>query len=58
MSVMKTKLKLKELSREELETVLLSSNFIGDFDSMNAMKNPKVLYTVLNKIQKHNGIKL
>lgn len=55
---MKTKLKLKELSREELETVLLSSNFIGDFDSMNAMKNPKVLYTVLNKIQKHNGIKL
>jgi hypothetical protein len=49
---------LKQLTREELEEVLLNKNFIGDFESISSMMNPKVLYTVLNKIQKVNNIKL
>jgi hypothetical protein len=49
---------LKELTREELEEVLLWQNFIGDLEVMNTMKNPKVFYTVMNKIEKANGIKL
>lgn len=49
---------LKQLTRSELEEVLLNPNFIGDFESISTMMNPKVLYTVLNKIQKYNKIKL
>ena len=49
---------LKQLTREELEEVLLNKNFIGDFESISSMMNAKVLYTVLNKIQKVNNIKL
>jgi hypothetical protein len=49
---------LKELSREELEKVLLNKNFIGEFESISSMMNPRVLYTVLNKIEKVNNIKL
>jgi hypothetical protein len=50
---------LKELTREELERVLLDEQFIGDWEMMSAIKgNPKVMYTVLNKIQKINKIKL
>ena len=49
---------LRELSRVELEKVLLNPNFIGEIESISTMMNPKVLYTVLNKIQKVNKIKL
>jgi hypothetical protein len=50
--------KLKELTREELESVLLNESFIGDYEIISKMGNPKVLYTVLNKIQRYNNIKL
>ncbi len=49
---------LRKLSRVELEKVLLNPNFIGEIESISTMMNPKVLYTVLNKIQKVNKIKL
>ena len=49
---------LRQLSRVELEKVLLNPNFIGEIESISTMMNPKVLYTVLNKIQKVNKIKL
>ena len=48
----------KEISRGELERVLLNPNFIGDMESISSMMNPRVLYTVLNKIERFNGIKL
>ena len=48
----------RQLSRNELETVLLNPNFIGDFESISRIMNPKDLYTVLNKIQNTNKIKL
>lgn len=48
----------RQLSRNELEKVLLNPSFIGDFDSISRIMNPKVLYTVLNKIQNVNRIKL
>jgi len=51
-------MKKRELKRSELEKVLLNPNFIGDIESISSMMNPKVLYTVLNKIQKVNNIKL
>jgi hypothetical protein len=49
---------LRQLSRVELEKVLLNPNFIGEIESISTMMNPRVLYTVLNKIQKVNKIKL
>lgn len=50
---------LKELTRQELEEVLLDEQFIGDWETITTIKgNPKVMYTVLNKIQKINKIKL
>ena len=49
---------LRQLSRVELEKVLLNPNFIGEIESLSTMMNPRVLYTVLNKIQKVNKIKL
>jgi|MDTG01.2.fsa_nt_gb hypothetical protein len=52
------RMKKRELKRSELEKVLLNPNFIGDIESISSMMNPKVLYTVLNKIQKVNNIKL
>ena len=48
----------KEISRSELEKILLNPNFIGDMESISSMMNPRVLYTVLNKIERYNGIKL
>jgi len=48
----------KEISRGELEKILLNPNFIGDMESISSMMNPRVLYTVLNKIERYNGIKL
>ena len=48
----------RQLSRSELEKVLLNTNFIGDIESISSMMNPKVLYTVLTKIQNVNKIKL
>jgi hypothetical protein len=49
---------LRQLSRVELEKVLLNPNFIGEIEVISTMMNPRVLYTVLNKIQKVNKIKL
>jgi len=48
----------KVISRGELERILLNPNFIGDMESISSMMNPRVLYTVLNKIERFNGIKL
>ena len=52
------KVNKKEISRGELEKILLNPNFIGDMESISSMMNPRVLYTVLNKIERYNGIKL
>jgi hypothetical protein len=49
---------MKEISRSELEKVLLNKNFIGDFELMSSMMNPKIMYSVLNEIQTVNNIKL
>ena len=49
---------LRQLSRVELEKVLLNPNFIGEIESISTMMNPRVLYTVLNKIKKVNKINL
>lgn len=49
---------LKELTREELERFLLNEGFVGDLDLMNTMRSPKVFYTVMNDLQKTNGVKL
>ena len=46
---------LREISREELETILLDGKFINV--GLEAI-NPKVFYTILGKIQKINKIKL
>lgn len=46
---------LKELSREELELILLDGKFV-DFGL--EVGNPKVFYTILNRIEKINKIKL
>ena len=46
---------LREISREELETILLDGKFINV--GLEAI-NPKVFYTILGRIQKINKIKL
>jgi hypothetical protein len=45
---------MRILTRSELERVLLSSGW----DMGLELSNPKVYYTILNKIQKLNNIKL
>jgi len=49
---------LKELTRQELEEVLLNVTFTNDLDVINTMMNPRNRYTVLGKIQKYNNVKL
>lgn len=50
----------RELSREELESVLLSTTFIeaGDIELMGWVRNPRNMYTAMSGIQKMNNIKL
>jgi len=54
-SIEKTKSYLREISRKELETILLDGKFINV--GLEAI-NPKVFYTILGRIQKINKIKL
>jgi hypothetical protein len=49
---------LKELTRSELEEVLLNTTYTNDLDLANTMMNPRNRYTVLSKIEKYNKIKL
>lgn len=49
---------LKELTRNELEEVLLNTTYTNDLDVANTMMNPRNRYTVLSKIEKYNKIKL
>ncbi len=50
----------RELSREELESVLLSTTFIeaGNIELMGWVRNPRNMYTAMSGIQKRNNIKL
>ena len=50
----------KELTREELEDVLLQCTYIepNDMETMGWVKRPKNMYTVMSGIQKENKIKL
>ena len=51
---------LKELSREELEDILLRGTFIeaGDMETMGVMRNPRNMYTWLTLSEKNCNIKL
>ena len=58
---MKTKKsKLRELSREELENLLLNSTFIeaGDLETAGWVRNPRNMYTAMCGIQKELKVKL
>jgi hypothetical protein len=51
---------LKELTREELETLLLNSTFIeaGDLETAGWVRNPRNMYTAMCGIQKQLKVKL
>ena len=51
---------LKELTREQLETLLLNSTFIeaDDIEASCWVRNPRNMYTVMCGIQKVNNVKL
>ena len=59
---MRTTLKstLKELTREELETLLLNSTFIeaGDLETAGWVRNPRNMYTAMCGIEKQLKVKL
>ena len=50
----------KELSREELEAVLLKCTYIepNDMETVGWVRNPRNMYTVMCGIEKVNQIKL